>query len=148
MKADTFRCFILMALALPFTNAFAGPYGDKLGNCLVESTSQRDRNILIVWMFSAASQHPVVRNILNVSPEQMDLANKNMADLTVKLLTENCKVETSEALKNEGATALESSFRLFGQVAGNELFTSPHVAGALAGFEKHLDSSKIEELMR
>ncbi len=146
MNIFKFTTVVIVFLNLINSNAHAGPYSDELGRCLIDSTTQGDRNVLIVWMFSAAAQHPVVENLLDVSPEQLDKANKNFANLTVKLLTENCRAISKKAIKFEGAAALKNSFKLLGQVAGRELFTSSHVAGALAGFESHLDSSKLDEL--
>ena len=136
---------LLTASAMP---AAAGPYADALGRCLIENTSENDRKQLIVWMFSAASQHPVVRDLLVVTPQQVDTANKAMADLTMRLLTEECLDVARKAIRIEGKVTLEQSFNLLGQVAGRELFSSPHVAEAMAGYAGHLDGQKLQQLMQ
>jgi len=119
--------------------AQAGVYGDALGQCFIDSTSHKDRNKLIVWLFSAAAQHPVVKHLLSVSDVELDKANKEFAALSMKLLTQDCRAEAKKAVKNEGIASLQSSFKVFGEVAGRELFESPYVAKALAGYVKHLD---------
>ncbi|MDH5356261.1 MAG: hypothetical protein OEY09_17600 [Gammaproteobacteria bacterium] len=141
--------YLLPLLAIfGFSNVHAGVYSDALGKCFIDSTTSKDRNILIVWIFSAASQHPVVKDILTVSEDKLESANRDFADLTMKLLTVDCKTETEKAIEYEGNKSLEESFNVFGQVAGRELFSSPHVAAAMAGYAKHLDSSKLEEMLK
>ena len=144
-----FKLLLSMAviLSIATTKAVAGPYTDELSKCLVDSTSVQDRIDLVKWMFSAASLHPAVQSISSVTAEQLDDANKVVADLVVNLLTESCKQETENALKYEGDVTIEASFRVLGQVAGRELFSSPEVAEAMTGLEKHLDEDKLKTLV-
>ena len=130
------------------TTSFAGIYTDDLSKCLVESTTKKDRVALVKWMFSAASLHPAVKSISSVTAEDLDNANKITANLFMKLLTDSCVKETKKALKFEGQTTIETSFRVLGQVAGRELFSSPEVAGAMAGLEKHIDQEKLQSLLK
>ena len=144
ISAATLLLFILQSFFA--MNAYAGPYTDALSKCLVDSTSRRDRMDLVRWMFSAASLHPAVAPISAVSEEQLDSANKTIADLVVKLLTDTCRPETEDALQYEGTSTLEASFSILGQVAGQELFSSAEVTSALAGLEKHMDADKLGTL--
>jgi len=129
----------LVIMLLSISTAQSGVYSDALGQCLIDSTSNKDRNKLIVWFFSAASQHPVVKGVLTVNAAELSKANKEFADLTMKLLTEDCRVEAKKAVKIEGLTSLQSSFKVFGEAAGRELFASPYVAKALASYVTYLD---------
>ena len=128
------------------SNAHAGPYANELAKCLIDSTSVSDRTALVKWMFSAASLHPAVKSISSVSNEQLDEANKNTANLFIKLLTESCEAETKKALKYEGEVTIQTSFEVLGQVAGRELFSSPEVTKAMSGLDKHLDEDKLRKL--
>lgn len=130
------------------TSANAGTYTNHLSECLVESTSTRDRIALVKWMFSAASLHPAVKPIALVSEQQLDEANKNAAHLFTKLLTDSCKQETQKALKFEGNLTLQASFEVLGQIAGRELFSSPEVNAAMSGMEKYLDQEKLNSLTK
>jgi len=136
-------CLAILMIAVP---ASAGPYTDDLGKCLVNSTTKEDRNTLVRWMFSAASAHPAVSNLINVSPEQIDQENRVTARLFMSLLTESCKKKTQDALKFEGGSAIETSFNLLGQVAGRELFSDPRVGANIAGLTKYLDGKKLKDL--
>jgi len=129
----------LVLILLSISSAHSGVHSDALGQCFIDSTSNKDRNKLIIWLFSAASQHPVVKRILTVNNVELEKANKEFAALSMKLITQDCRVEAKKAIKNEGIASLQSSFKVFGEVAGRELFESPYVAKALAGYVKHLD---------
>jgi hypothetical protein len=124
----------------------AGVYADDMARCLVERTTQDDRLALVRWMFSAAAAHPAVESIARVTPEQLDASNKAVAELFVKLMTETCREQTTKALRYEGPSTMQLSFQVLGQVAGNELFSSPEVAKAMSGLEKYADNSKIQAL--
>jgi hypothetical protein len=134
--------FLLLAIGAPAT---AGPYADKLAQCLVESTSQRDRIDLVRWMFASAAQHPAVAPYSTVTAEELDAVNKQIAELFTELLTEACVEETGEALQIEGESTLETAFSVLGGVAGQELFASPEVAASMAGLDKYIDEERLQE---
>lgn len=147
MKPSAAKLLIVSILLLPITYSHAGPYTDDLSRCLVDSTSKRDRATLVKWMFSAASLHPAVKDIAKVSETQLNDANRQIANLFMKLLTESCRQETKKAVKYEGKSTIEHSFRILGQVAGQELFTSPEVAAGMSSLEEHLDEEKLKSLL-
>lgn len=126
--------------------AISGPYTDSLSKCLVESTTVKDRNQLVRWMFSAASKHPAVKELVDVTPEMLDKSNKNMGDLMNRLLLVTCKKETTQALKFEGNSTLEASFGVLGQVAGREMFSHPAVTEGLSSLSKYVDSDAVQKL--
>jgi hypothetical protein len=128
------------------SSAHAGPFGDDMARCLVESTSKDDRIALVRWMFAAAAANPAVAPIAKVSPQIMDDANATMGALVTRLLTDSCKEKTKKALKYEGAATLQLSFQVLGQVAAGELFAGPEVKKAISGLEGHIDSKKFEAL--
>lgn len=127
-------------------SAFAGLYADDLSKCLVASTTQQDRMALVRWLFSAASLHPAVKSIVTVSEKQLDESTKQTAQLFMRLLTVSCKPQAEKALQYEGPVTIELSFRVLGQVAGRELFTSPEVAVAMSKLQKYVDQKKIAAL--
>jgi hypothetical protein len=104
-------------IAICFSGAaHAGPYGDDMARCLVDSTTKDDRIALVRWMFAAAAANPAVAPIAKVSPQTMDDANSSMG------------------------------FQVLGQVAAGELFSSPEVKKAISGLQGHIDTKKLEEL--
>ena len=126
--------------------AAAGVFADDLGKCLVNATTKDDRANLIRWLFVAASHHPAVKPIATVTPAQQEESDKQMGTLFMKLLTESCKTEAQKALQAEGPGTLQFAFEVLGKVAGQELFSSPEVAGNLKGLAKYIDAEKIKAL--
>ena len=45
-------------LGFASTMTEAGPYGDDLGKCFVNSTTPSDKRALVKWMFATAALHP------------------------------------------------------------------------------------------
>ncbi len=129
------------------STSVAGVYTDDLSRCLVESSTSEDKLTLVKWMFTAMALHPAVKSMAPVTENQRDIANKNVADLLSKLLTETCVVQSRKAIKYEGTFAIQSSFQILGQVAAQELFSNPNVAAGMGGLERHIDSKRIQEVL-
>ena len=138
---------ILAALMLNAGVAQAGPYSDDLGKCLVASTTAADKNALVKWMFATAALHPAVKSIAAVTDAERAQSTRSTAELFEKLLTESCPSQAQQALKYEGAVALQTGFQLLGQVAARELFADPGVSRGLADLGKYIDGQKIEQAL-
>lgn len=51
--------FVFALMVAGFSSsALAGPFNDKLAVCLVKSTTETDRALLMRWMFAAMASHP------------------------------------------------------------------------------------------
>lgn len=133
-----------VATLLGFTSmkAEAGPYGDDLGKCLVNSTTSTDKRALVKWMFATAALHPDFKLITTGSTQQYDALNKAVGTLFDRLLTKTCRQQAQQAVKFEGDSTIESSFQILGQAAARELFAYPSVAAGMADMTKHADSRK------
>jgi hypothetical protein len=140
------RLFVTLATLGIGSQTQAGVYTDDLTKCLVESTSQDDRQTLVKWIFAAMAQHPAVSSMIAVSEGDVDKANAATGALFMRLLTEACTDATKKAIKYEGALAIQSSFGVLGQVATSELFSDQSVQKVLAGLEKYTDQKKIAAL--
>jgi hypothetical protein len=138
---------VVAGMGLASSGANAGMYTDDLSRCLVDSTTSADKLTLVKWMFAAMARHPAVKALASVSDAQMDAANKQTAELFVKLVTNTCKVQTQKAVKYEGQAALQASFQVFGQVAAAELFSNPDVAAGMSGLTKYFDNKKLSETL-
>jgi len=124
----------------------AGPYGDSLSKCLVESTTAAQKTTLVRWMFAMMALHPDVQAGSAVTPEQRTAISKETGELFVRLLTVTCASQARDAIRYEGSGTVQGSFSLLGQVAARELFTHPKVAAGLAELTKYLDEKKLKEL--
>jgi hypothetical protein len=133
------------AAALLFGSAAnAGVYGDDLGKCLVDSSSQKDRVILVQWMFSALALNPAVTPLSAITAEERISYDKAAAVMVQRLLLENCEKEFLAALKNEGDAAVAGSFQLFGEVAARTLMNDPAVDKGLSRFADYFDKERFE----
>jgi hypothetical protein len=126
--------------------AFAGPYADALGKCMVGATTGPEKTTLVRWIFAMMALHPDVQSSSAVTPEQRGALAKQIAQLFQRLLTESCLKEAREAIRYEGVSTIQSSFSLLGQVAARELFTDPKVMEGMAEFSKYIDEKKFKEL--
>lgn len=140
------RIATIVLLLLPL-HTFAGPYADALGKKLVSSTTSADKAVLVRWMFVSMALHPDLKDMASVTPKQREEANRAIGKLIMRMLTETCAVEAREAVKYEGASAIEGAFNIFGQVAGRELFTNPEVAKNLSGLNEYIDAKKLQQAL-
>ena len=122
----------------------AGEYTDKLSECLLGATTEEDKGSLVKWMFTAMALHPAVEEMADVSLSAREQANREMAQLIIKLLSRACYSETRLALKNEGSMALQTSFTVLGQIAATNLFSDPNVAAGLASIETYISADDLE----
>jgi hypothetical protein len=138
----------ILATGIFSQTASAGPYTDDLSKCLVKSSTAGDQVSLVQWMFSAFALHPAVQPYASINQEQRSALNHKMADLTQRLLLEDCRKETIDALKYEGSGAMEAGFAVLGQAAARGLMGDPHVAQGLQGLSTYFDKDKMTQLSK
>jgi hypothetical protein len=146
-RVVTLGFFLALAFVVPRT-ATAGPYADDLSKCLVKSTTEADKSLLVKWMFAAASLHPAVSSIASLTYEQRDELNRSMAQLFDRLIAESCRNEAQDAIKYEGPIAFRIGFQALGQVAAVGLFSHPSVASFIAEFSKYMDKGTAAQMLR
>lgn len=141
--------FVALVFATGFMPkpAIAGPYSDDLAKCLVSNTTDADKTLLTKWFFAVASLNPALGKISNITDAQRESIDKKMAKLYERLITESCKTQAQQAVKYEGASALEVGFRVLGFVAGRELFASPKVREGIKGLDKYVDKEKLKKVL-
>jgi hypothetical protein len=134
------------ALALAPLTAHAGPYTDALGKCVSKSATAADQVVLVTWLFGAISAHPAFEDYSKVTPAQREELNKKAALLIQRLLTEDCRQQTVDAVKHEGTDSIGTSFGVLGEVAMESMMSEPKVQANFTGLEKYLDASKFEDM--
>lgn len=128
--------------------AHASLYTDDLSKCLVRSTTEQQKELLIQWIFAISALHPAVQPLSTVTDGKRKELDKAVADLFTTLLTDSCRQETHDAIKYDGPAALQASFSLLGQVAMSNLFSDQNVLKGLSGFTQYLDKSKFEGIVQ
>jgi hypothetical protein len=128
--------------------AVAGVYQDDLTKCIVKSTSDGDKAILIQWVFAAMSGNEIVRKMSTVTPAQRSQLSQAYAQMSQRLLVTDCRTETVAALKYEGGGVIEQSFSTLGQVAMRGLMSGPAMRDALQELSAHFDKAKLVTLFK
>ena len=126
--------------------SIAGPFGDEMAKCLVESTNSKDNISLVRWIVRVYGEHPDSNDFINLSIKDKEKIDKEIAALFNRLLLEDCKKETKMALNYEGDQVLFTAFQIMGQVAGRELNKEKNVAEAINKFLNYIDTEKFEYL--
>ena len=140
----SFFFWVLLATSAIGT-ARAGVYGDDFGKCLVKSSTDADKQKLVEWIFSALSLNPAIAPYVNIPSDKRKAIDKGMASVFERLVGEACKTEATDALKYEGASAFSTAFELLGQVAGQQIFSSPEVSAGTQEFIKQVDMEGLQK---
>lgn len=137
--------YVLLILLLS-SKVYAGADADNLSKCLIDSTSDKDKTVLVRWVFSTIAAHPDIKDDFGIEPSKQDELNKLVATVYERLLTEDCAEPTKAVLRNEGTKAFEQSFEVLGGVAVEGLMSHESVANATKDFAKYLDEDKLNKL--
>lgn len=135
---------LAVLMVLVAAQSYAGPFTDEMSKCLVRSTSEADKALLIKWIFAAMSNHPDLRSLSKISKQQGDLLNRQASDLVTKLVTNRCKSESKQALEFEGEETFKASFSVLGQVAMQGLMANNDVTNYFNGFAESLDAKAFQ----
>ena len=146
MKALLTACAVA-TLTFGSPSVRAGVYGDDLSKCLVSSTTDGDKALLMKWIFSAIALNKEVSPYVNMPTAIRAKVNQDTAGLYMRLLTDSCKSQTYEAFKYEGQAAIESAFQLLGQVASQGIFGDPAVAAGMTDLTKFFDEKKLTQVL-
>jgi len=127
------------------TNSFGGEYLNRFANCLMQNTTERDKVVLVRWMFSAVAQHSALESEFNISAEKSTNHEIAVADYMQYILGSICLEEAKNVLNYEGEDAFVKSFEYLGEVAMMSLIDDPNVNRALENWIIHLDPNFIKK---
>lgn len=136
-----------LALLLASPAANAGVYGDDLSRCLVSSTNDGDKRLLVKWIFGSIALHRDVAKYVSMPEEERDALDRDTAALFMRLLTDTCQPQARDAVKYEGSGAIGTAFQLLGQVAAQGIFSDPAVAAGTQRLLEHVDEEKMEQAL-
>lgn len=134
-------------LILVSCSAQAGVYSNDLSKCLVETSTANDRIVLVKWMFTAIAAHPAVSGMSKITDRDREEINRQAAGMFVHLVGELCQSQAKKAVQFEGPYAIQQAFRVFGRVAGKELFQNPAVGKAISGLNKYVNEDKLNKAL-
>lgn len=123
--------------------ANAGPTVDQLSNCLERSTTTADKTTVMQWTFVALSAHPDLKAYSNVSAQQKESLDKNLASVLQRILVEQCSAQTKAVIQAEGLEAVGNSFQGLGRSTGEEILKNPEINNQLKGILRYVDLNKL-----
>ncbi len=130
---------------LLFTNiSFSNASGSSFKNCLVNNTTDKDKIMLVRWIFSAMSHHPALANDYKVSKNKFIKHEVAVADYMEYVLGTKCKSETKAALKGDEEEFL-AAFEFLGTIAFESLAKDPNVNKALETWTNQLDKNFLQK---
>ena len=136
---------ILVGSIITGTSAFAGQATDALIACMTDNTTGKDRKDMARWIFVGMSVHPGIQSLSNVTEMDREEYARKLANIVTRLLAENCKAQTKDALEKEAdEVPLKAAFSVMGQLAMQEVMNDPKVQSAFSGFAKYLDLGKFK----
>ncbi|MDY6549874.1 hypothetical protein [Acinetobacter faecalis] len=116
---------------------------DKLSDCLVKSTTDADKKAVLQWTFVALSAHPDLQSFSQVTTEQRDGLDKNLAQVLQRILVDQCSAETKAVIQTDGLQAVGDSFQELGQETGEQILKTPEIKDQYKGLVRYLDLSKL-----
>ena len=148
MRKKILYIFTVLTFLLNISNqpTFAGPFEDEMAKCLVTSTNKRDRNKLVKWIFRVYGDHPEVSYMVDLSDRDKKVIDKEVANIFIRLLSEDCIDETKKALDYEGDKVMFNAFQILGQVASKGIVENPDVMKSINKFVELIDYEKLDYL--
>ncbi|TAK90727.1 MAG: hypothetical protein EPO06_07410 [Burkholderiaceae bacterium] len=138
---------IAIIVSFAISPAMAGTYTDALQTCFAENTTGKDRKEMARWVFIGMAAHPEIKRLSNASDNDREQADRNLANLFTRLLTETCRAEAKAATKYEGEQAFKAAFGSLGQLAMQEIMTDQGVTNSMSAFARYLDKKKLSEAL-
>lgn len=140
------KALFAAALLAPASAAHAGVYTDDLTRCLAKAASSTDKTALVSWIFAAIGKHPAVSSYISMDEAQAQETTKHAAMVFQRLIATDCRKQSVEAIKYEGASAWEAAFKVLGEIAMVDLMQDPGVSKATEQIASFLDEKTFEDL--
>ena len=138
------KTFLMAAAVTGFTQmTMAGQTVDQLSDCLMKSTTEADKTTVLQWTFVALSSHPDLQAFSQVSTDQKQQLDKNLAQVLQRIMIEQCAAETKAVIQTEGIEAVGNSFQELGRTTGDAILKNPEVKQQLKGVIRYLDVGKV-----
>ena len=140
------KFFIILCLLFFFqTSVNAGQYSDKFSNCLMQKTTERDKIVLVRWVFSVIAQHSALNSEFQISDDKIRNHEIAVADYMQYILGTVCFEETYNVLNYEGVDAFGDAFELLGELAMLSLMEDQNVNAAFENWIKYLDPNFLKK---
>ena len=121
----------------------ASPAQQQLSQCLIESTTAQDKTTVLQWTFAALAQHPDLKAMSQVTAEQKNQLDQNLAQVLQRIVVEQCASQAKAVMQAEGVKGVTESLQALGQETGQEILQQPEIKNQLNGVLKYIDLNKL-----
>lgn len=128
--------------------AFPNDASKALSECVVLSTTGRDRLVLIRWVAVSIGSANSMQDAITIKPGAKEEADRKMGALFTRLFTVDCRKEAAPLLKGNDNAGVEAAFGQLGRIAMNELIGDPQVEESLTGFVQYADLEAVAEVAK
>ncbi len=115
-----------------------------LGDCLVNSVSNNDKQALVKWIFAMLARHPDVKPLSDISAAEDEKIVRDAGAVFETLMADKCAVQLRAAVRKSGTDAVGKSFERLGETAMGALLQDPNVMAGVSELMKHADTARIE----
>lgn len=122
-------------------------HADALAQCMLAHTAPADKKAVIRWLVLSLATAPQVKGDLTVAAGAKDDADRQLATLFTRLVTEDCPDKARPLFKSGSPAAFRLAFAPLGQVAARDAFSDPDTAKAMMSYAQHIDFSKFAKVM-
>ncbi len=126
--------------------SFPNAGSKALGECVVLSTTGRDRLVMIRWIAASIGSAESMKSTVTVQPGAKEAADRGMAAIFTRLFTVDCRQEAAPLLKQNDTQGVEAAFGQLGRMAMAELVSDPQVERALGDFARYADLAAVAEV--
>ncbi len=110
MKLLNFSKAAILAIALIIgSSGFAGENAKKLTDCVYQSMTQEDKNLMTQWAFVSMAKLPANKELITIPPETIRAVQKNARKTLRTLVLEKCGAETTKVLVVEQLKGLKEA---------------------------------------
>lgn len=125
----------------------AGSDLQRLNQCVTLRTTGADRVTTARWLFVVMTSAPQINDLALTTDVQKEAADRGLAQLIVRLATQDCAPEFAKLAKTDLKFAFESLGEQMGRVAMDELMNGKEVEAAVGRYTRHLREDDFKELL-
>ncbi|KGG14984.1 hypothetical protein EV06_1498 [Prochlorococcus sp. MIT 0602] len=111
---------------------------------MINSSSIKDKQTLNKWTLRLQSEHPELKDLINMSEEEKLKLDKEVGSIYTNLLTVKCKEESKKAITYEGWDKMVGAFAIFGNASSRVITNHPNVRKTANGFSRYVDMTKLD----
>lgn len=101
--------FALLTTAWAVQSAMAGQYATALGNCVYNSLSTSDKNVMVQWAFVNLGKTNAAKQITVIPESKIKAVNASAKSTLTRILTQNCAKEAADVALHESKNGVRDS---------------------------------------